>query len=408
MFARVLALGLLLSSFGAFAQDVFLPPPLEEDRRPALVYKETNPETGADRLFLAYRRSDAWQRALLTGVGYARAFPLGGPKLLVSAGEDADQSRIHLLDLEEGTLQIISGRRGLDPLDWQRPGERVRHWPENNTVFIFQDSETEETVEFITIEYGTMESKADMIPKERLGTPWNIDNAVRIAANGAHFAWAEDVGPVEDWEGARRFQLKTFHFNDRSVSTEDDNVVTKVTGSPPFGPAFGWSDFNELTYATLSPDAGDRAVFSFRKVDVHRHTPEEIFPELLPLTRDGGNIYRDNALRALIFVHTGEEDQSYVLDAPSMTLFPRPAPEALRLTRDGGMSQVVDGTRLLLNTEEEVALGASVRTPRSGHRAFTLTHGESGRQQLMAVVADGDPEELTAGDLHLEPLMWIE
>lgn len=395
----------------AQGQELFLPPPLDGDHLPALVYTETKTEATETQLFLAYQRNETWQRSLMATAGYVRLFQLDGGKMLISIGENADQSRMHLVDLSAGSMQVLSGRRGFDPVGWEGPGQRIRHWPENNTTFVIQDSESDETLEFITIEYGDMSSKADMIPKSRLSENWHPRLPIEIAANGQHFAWSERVGSSGEWPGAETFVIKTFHFNDRSVSSEDEGVVVRVTGgAETFWPPLTWSDFNELSYATLEPSTNPEAnqgVFRFMKVDVHAHQPEELFPAVLPLTRDGGRMYRDPAIRALVFEHTGVEVQEYVLDPLSMTLFPRKKDAGIALESESGMYQLVDGSRLIMNTEAPFELQGALRTRRTAHRAVAI-QPEAENAKLLVGLNDGALEELVSGAGTFRPLAWIE
>lgn len=413
MLIRMLILSVLsvFAASAALGQELFLPPPVDADHRPALLYGETNADGDETRLFLAFQRGDAWQRSLLATAGYVRLFQLDGGKMLIALGENAEQSRMHLVDLSAGTMQVLSGRRGFDPVGWEGPGQRIRHWPENDTAFIIQDSDSEETLEFITVEYGDMSSKADMIPTSRLSENWHSRLPIEIAANGQHFAWSERTGSSSEWPGAETFVIKTFHFNDRSVTTEDEGVVVRVAGDAErFWPPLTWSDFNELSYATVEPSTNpevNQGVFRFMKVDVHTHQPEELFPAVLPLTRDGGRLYRDPAIRALVFEHTGDELQEFVLDAVSMTLFPREKDEGIALESESGMYQLVDGSRLIMNTEAPFELQGALRTRRTAHRAVAIRPAEE-EAKLLVGVNDGDLEELVSGAGTFKPLAWIE
>jgi hypothetical protein len=409
--------GLALGS-GAMAQAFSPPPPIEDSQRPVLVYSESEYGKENVNVYLGYKQEGAWKRDTLLSAPFVAVQQLDGPKMLLAAGPSAQSSELFLVDVQQGTSIQVTTRKGHCPITFSQPNARFFRWKEANKAFLLQDGDGASDVEFITVDYAEMTYEGVLLPKSLFGGNFNDQLPVKIAPNGAHIAFMQLVNTPNTTPRTQEYQLRVFHFSDKQVTTVAPRVASQVSenASSPFGvPPFEWYDWETLIYAQTAPVAqGNAADVTFTTTHVHKNEVTALFTQRLPLTEDGGTLFRESPLMAeIIYRPGGKQTEVFVLEPQAGTLMAYSEPTELRFATEGGKVQVSTPTRLLMHKEHFGRRIRGLMSPMRANFAYALSTGadvadKDQQAELYVNLGENEPEKVVGPVYYAKPLVWIE
>lgn len=386
---------------------------------PALVYSENEYGIGTNHLLLAYRAKGAWQREPIVSGIYLAIEQLEGPKFLVSVGPSAQDCAHYAMDLSTGKVIPITSRRGSCPFRFERPGERFRKTPDLGKAFMVVDARGASDLELITLDYRAMTASSTSLSKDVFKTPFDSGVRMRIGPDGQNVAFLKSAKAPEGSSLLTfRYMLNVLHLSDGSVSDTDREVFVQIAREArlPFGwPAFCWFDNTTLLYQHVIPAVGaaTEAECEFKTVDVNTNEITKRITKTMPLTHDGGTLYRDTDTGRFVFVHKSRETREYTVDLERNDLTPRATSAPLRFGRSGANATVQFDGKTLFEGPHFAGQVLALVSPSGKHFAYSLSTGPEVRDKarksdLFVNVAGGPAEKLGETIYYRKPLAWIE
>lgn len=418
MFARITSLMLLVMAATVQAEGFSPPPPLDPNQLPAVIYSQS--EFGKENVdvFVAYKDQAAWKRDTLMSAPFVALEQLEGPKFLLASGSSAQTSLLYLVDLAAGTSVQVTTRVGHCPIAFPRPHDRYFRWKEAQKAFLIQDGDNASDIEFITVNYADMTYDTMKLAKSLFGPEFNDQTHLKIGPNGAHIAFAQATGHPTNSPRTQEYAIKVYHFSDKQVTTVAPKVLVQLAaeGTGPVGwPPFEWYDWEVVIYGDTTPAAsGADAEVTFWTTDVHKDEVNPLFGQRMPLTAEGGEIFRESPLvPEVIYRAGGMSKDEYIIDKDALTLMAYKNPNVLRFSATDGSVQVETPTRLLYHGPSFAGQAYGVISPKKHLVAFTLStapqvEDKDRKAELYFAPDDGSVEKIAGPVYYARPLAIIE
>lgn len=418
MFARIASLVALGMAAAVHAEGFSPPPPLDPNQLPAVVYSQS--EFGKENVdvYITYKEQDTWKRDTLMSAPFVALEQLEGPKFLLASGSSAQTSQLYLVDLAAGTSVQVTTRTGHCPIAFPRPHDRYFRWKEAQKAFLIQDGDHENDVEFITVNYADMTYETMKLAKSLFGPEFNDQTHLKIGPNGAHIAFAQPSGRPTNTPRTQEYVIKVYHFSDKQVTTVAPKVLVQLAEDAPgpIGwPPFEWYDWEAVIYGDTVPAAsGKDAEITFLTTNVHKDDINPLFGQRMPLTAEGGEIFRESPLvPEIVYRAGGLSKEQYVIDKDALTLMAWKDPNTLSFSATNGAVQVETPTRLLYRGPSFAGQAYGIISPKKHLVAFALStapevEDKDRKAELYVGLEQGDPQKVAGPVYYARPLAIIE
>lgn len=410
---------LLGATTSALAASFTPPPPLDPALRPVLLYSESEYGKEPVNLYATYKKDNTWQRDLIASAAFLAVEPLVGARFFIATGPSAQESELFLVDLENGTSVQLTTRKGHCPIAFLRPHERYFNWKEAQKAYLLQDGDGATDLEYIEVNYADMTFETQRIPKSDFGGTFNDQTHTKIAPNGEHIAFLAAAGAGFSTPRTQEYEIKVWHRQEKHVTTVAQNVAVQVAENAPtpFGwPAFEWYDWEVIVYTqTDAVSKGNTANVNFMTTHIHKQEIATLLSQELPLTAEGGELYRENPLvKVLVYRTGGLNSEEFAVDRDAQVLMAWRDPDAIRFEAKAGDVQVSTATRLLLHAKQHFAGKLyGLVAPMKKNFAYSLStpqdvQDKERKAELYVNLGEADAEKVIGPVYYCKPLGWIE
>jgi hypothetical protein len=384
-------------------------PRITRDRRPALLFIEGAPE--GNRLWVAHNEAGELRREPVISAKYLEVAQLDNTVFLIGTPESPPLGRTYAMDLESGTMRLLSDTTTLRCLR-SEPARGM-------AMLIFSDGLRGE-VQLIELGLGSMATAVrQVLSRARLGDEYDrmMVGSIKISPDFTHIAYMNKKGQ-NTVERQSTFELTLLNLDTLDARVLDCNVRVEIPDISSFAygvPPLEWISSGQVLYQHMIDESGEGAQANgtldlrldgrcvFKIVDIRTADISERFRTKVRMELNGGSLAVDPLTGRLLLNH------KYMLDHVQKSLVDRILPFVATMDRARRRTEIrspvrvlYDGNSLCTNT----CLSASGR-----HFAYSLGHDpESLAAEIYAVFdVDAEPVRVAAG-IHSPtiPIGWIE